>query len=347
MTIRSKSIIVGQWIEANGEEDEAHQRNLKTKASFTTRRRTGMVEILHAAPIPSSTPLSFTFKGMEKTSEFATDSLEKLNQLGAACPDSTMEERYRFLRARKGDVEAATIKLHSFLCWREECGLVDNEGCEFVQSTSDEECWRYAATKALKLTQSQKGEEKTKGEERYGMPLPRMARLDGEFNQTKNSMCMRDLEGRRILHVLPGQLDITHASAGTYALCTALYLDRSIDRKSTEFIAVVIDVRGGKGWANPSPFKVFPFIKAVAKLLSDHFPERMAYCVLFPMPRPAVAVWNMAKLFLDPRSVRKFQILNAPSDGRDATIPRSKMQKYFHDETIDAMERNRVQSFRL
>ena len=116
-------------------------------------------------------------------------------------------------------------------------------------------------------------------------------------------------DGSRIFHLVPARLDLTLASAQVYALASALYLDRRLSRHTTEKISLICDVRGGDGWANPTPWSLLPFIRATSSLLGQHFPERLKRFVLFPMPSSAVWIWSTAKKFVDVDTASKVVVV--------------------------------------
>ena len=116
-------------------------------------------------------------------------------------------------------------------------------------------------------------------------------------------------DGSRIFQLVPARLDLTLASAQVYALASALYLDRRLSRHTTEKISLICDVRGGNGWANPTPWSLLPFIRATSSLLGQHFPERLKRFVLFPMPSSAVWIWSTAKKFVDVDTASKVVVV--------------------------------------
>ena len=116
-------------------------------------------------------------------------------------------------------------------------------------------------------------------------------------------------DGSRIFHLVPARLDLTLASAQVYALASALYLDQRLSRHTTEKISLICDVRGGNGWANPTPWSLLPFIRATSSLLGQHFPERLKRFVLFPMPSSAVWIWSTAKKFVDVDTASKVVVV--------------------------------------
>jgi hypothetical protein len=196
-------------------------------------------------------------------------------------PESTLAERRRFLKARKGVIKAASAQLGSYFQWRSR-----NKIDEFFPSTftTDEEDWALAARGAMEIANTNR---KSPASDKI---LPRIVSVYGG-----NDGLVFCRNGARIVHVLPSQLDTTIAPGTTYALALAMYLDRKLDRNHTEKVTVVIDIRSGKGWPNPSSVSLVPFIKLVVGSLNSYFPERLSRCILFPLPMTATVIFNKAK----------------------------------------------------
>lgn len=196
-------------------------------------------------------------------------------------PESTLAERRRFLKARKGVIKAASAQLGTYFQWRSR-----NKIDEFFPSTftTDEEDWALAARGAMEIANTNR---KSPASDKI---LPRIVSVYGG-----NDGLVFCRNGARIVHVLPSQLDATIAPGTTYALALAMYLDRKLDRNHTEKVTVVIDIRSGKGWPNPSSVSLVPFIKLVVGSLNSYFPERLSRCILFPLPMTATVIFNKAK----------------------------------------------------
>ena len=152
----------------------------------------------------------------------------------------------------------------------------------------------------------------------------------------------------RILHLLPAQLDLSIASAEDYVFCIACYLEQKLNRHSMEKLIIVIDLRGGYGWSNPTPYALLPFIKQVVGCLEQNFPERLIRSIVFPMPTAAYMIWNMVKKLhiLDPNTTEKI-VLVPGNANRDSLPPYKKMEKLsgIPKDTIDYMETKRCSSF--
>jgi len=244
-------------------------------------------------------------------------------------PESTLAERRRFLKARKGVIKAASAQLGSYIQWR-----FQNKIDEFFPSTftTDEEDWALAARGAMEIANTSPTSPASQ------KILPRVVSVFGG-----NDGLVLCKNGARIVHVLPSQLDTNLAPAKTYALALAMYLDRKLDRNHTEKVTVVIDIRSGTGWPNPSSVSLVPFIKLVVGSLNSYFPERLSRCILFPLPMTATVLFNKAKAYLDPDTATKIQVCSGAGSVKSA-VP-AKVKNFIDYKSIDAMERRRKELF--
>jgi len=253
---------------------------------------------------------------------------EDLNSLLDLQPESTLAERRRFLKARKGVIKAASSQLGSYIQWR-----CQNKIDEFFPSTftTDEEDWELAARGAKEIANTST----TPASQRK---LPRIVSIYG--GEEELVLCKN---GARVIHVLPCQLDTTIVPATTYALALAMYLDRKLDRNHTEKVTVVIDIRSGKGWPNPSSVSLVPFIKMVVGSLNSYFPERLSRCILFPLPTTATLLFNRAKAYLDPDTATKIQVCSG-AGSIDSAVP-EKVKSFIDSKSVSIMERRRKSFF--
>jgi hypothetical protein len=312
---------------------------------------------------PSSSPLQLHHEHertntnpYEKYQDVHDDQLDDVQKLEKHCPLATHAERVRFLNAKGGKYKLALEQLTNYLEWREthdldRIGRVPNglssptlssddsfHSCASSDGTLDQIDWKFASDKALTYEMEGNGNDNF-----HSTPivLPQLARIVTVPGSDEH-LC--DLEGNRILHLLPAQMDPNVASAETFQLCIAYYLERKLGRDSMEKVSVVIDVRGGHGWANPKPKQLVPFIKSVSSCMEKNFPERLSKSVLFPMPRAAAVLWAMIKRFLDPNTAAKIAVI-AGNAGTDAPPPYKKMEVHIERDTIELMEATRVETF--
>jgi hypothetical protein len=261
-------------------------------------------------------------------------------QLERQVPEATSAERLRFLVAKRGHVGTAAKNLKAYLKWRtdhqhtEKDGegdptLLELEPCtETDTDDGDANDWNMAAAAACKARK-----------ETCLTALPRIARL----HQVKGDD-IRDLEGHRVLHIIPGQMDDRLVKLQTYATAVALYIDRKLAPESSERVSVVIDVRGGKGWRNLHASKLLPFIQTTTTLLLTMFPERLERAVVYPLPPAFGWIWSISKRCIDPLTANKICILTGP-----ATIisppPTPQMVEYMDESIVALLEQKRVAAF--
>ena len=314
--------------DATADDDENLESELSEERVIGDDEQEEAPEQLMPLPIPKSTTRMEWLDGIH----FALADLEMLETLQ---PESTLAERRRFLKARKFCVKAASAQLGSYLQWRE-----TNRINEFFPTTftTDADDWTLAARGAVEISNTSDQPASVSQ-----MKLPRIVSIfeNDDNRQSSNVVCKN---GARIVHVLPCQLDSNLAALPTYALAVAMYLDRKLDRDYTEKVTVVIDIRFGQGWTNPSSVSIVPFIKLVVGLLNSYFPERLSRCILFPLPMTATMLFNTAKTYLDPDTAAKIQVCSG-TGSVSAPVP-SQVLSFIDQRAIDAMEERRKSFFR-
>jgi hypothetical protein len=274
---------------------------------------------------------------------------DTVKSLQETFPQSPPSEILRFLRACGGDTEKASVKLQTFLDWRQLHGLDNPDYQEEIRTCeSDKEDWIQSCRKAVEflgqkdteLSRKKKLSRGCKGpEEPFLLPQIIFVYKDG------SSQGMLSKTGYRLLHVMPALIDKKLANAETYALALAFYLDRQQNRNSLDEFFVLLDVRPGLGWANTPAYNMMPFIKATGNLLHQHFPERLGKFLVYPLPRPAIWIWEMVKPFLDNSVVEAAHLIGG-KDSIQAPPPNHVLQTYIDDDNLDRMEKNRMSMFK-
>jgi hypothetical protein len=252
--------------------------------------------------------------------------------LANACPDATPSERQRFFNARQRNMPAATKTLTHYLNWTMKHEDVAREHCSMIKSTGDRDLdiWTEVCAVAMKAS----------GEVGDVVALPRVIRthhIDGKS--------AGDLQGNRIFHIIPAQLDDTLANASTYALATALFIDKQLDRHGTERISVCMDVRAGKGWPNIHAMRQVPFMQQTTTLLLSLFPERLHKCLLYPVPSSFLWIWKMVSKVLEPVTRDKVCLLSGAN--KIAAIPPfEQMYEHMEKDVAHLLENSRVAAFK-
>ena len=263
-----------------------------------------------------------------KAKETTVDQLNsnKLEQIHQALPESTTAERTRFLTDRKGDTEAAIAKLGNYLQWRKQY-------CDDTIQHLDS--WKYATQLARRGTLAKHGKAKTNMTQSSSELPCTLYMLDHEIQSTSKN----DITTGRYLQHFPARIDSKLADTSIYALALAIYLDRVLDRNSTEKVTLVIDVRPGYGWANIKAIQLLPFIQSTVRNLCDLFPTRLNRCVIYPVPSIATALWKAVKPFVGKDTVKKVCLVTGPA-GKNDKIPK-KLNEYLDNELIGRFEQRR------
>ena len=260
------------------------------------------------------------------------------------CPWSTPSERRRFLVARKANANAAVEQLLQHKNWLLDHDLIIETNpteeqthldSSLIPGTEDLDLWNTAVVDVWLLPLYNPA--KTINIQL----LPRIARFhcNGGYE-------LRTKDGQRILQFFPAQLDWSLASIQIYTAVIALYMYKHLDRHSDETIFILIDVRAGHGWKNPPAFDCIPFIKYLAKILEQNFPERLGACILYPLPWGTESLWKLIRHFIDPVTSNKIRIISGPAS-RDSPPPNISLGLYVDDATLVRLEENRISSFSL
>lgn len=295
----------------------------RSKSSTSTRNKQRRRRFFSC----SSSKVDASVESSDKSSSGAINEQEEI-ELQRRYPNSTVNERRRFLTSRS--LARATEKMNYYMAWRRQYQLDSPSFRDHPAFRNDIESWNFAVSHASRHYKS--------GGQLLPQTLPRIVKFGDESDVIA-------MDGKRVAHVLPGLIDKEMAPLEFYALCVAIYLDLKFDRHSDESIYVMIDVRSGLNWPNPSPSSLVPFVKNLIKNLSDNMPERMYRTIVYPIPAYAKAVWLIYKKFLDPRQVQKIEILWGPASVNSPIPNEMRFKKNLGKSLIDVLERSRQKEF--
>ena len=304
---------------ADGDEDE-HDLEEQERAREQLRRLRAKTKERQEQDFPTS---------------ISAKECKKLQRLAEEFPEATRAEVRRFLAEHK-TVSSASKKLKAYFSWRrknQEAMNADVSSSSGAGSNTldDRSVWEVCCRATAHLVSPTISQE---------LRLPQIIRLV----QDQEEQNMRDVEGNRVLLLLPAMLDTKVASVSTYSLATMLYIDTILDRSSMETPTLVLDVRPGRGWANPTPQKVIPYLQKISQVGANMFPERLNRAVAVPVPAMAVGLWNMAKPLLDKKHAARVSLVGGPATGR-SPLPKDEMLKFFPSELVEEMEERRRSSF--
>ena len=161
-----------------------------------------------------------------------------------------------------------------------------------------------------------------------GRTLPEFARLLDPR--------VRCRDGRRVCVVIGSMYDSSLASAEDYTMALARMMDANLSRDSDEKFTVLIDCRGGDGFANPRPWSLLPWMKSLAYTLAPNFPERLGRMVITPVPWVAKALWVAASQILDEKTAAKCGPISGPASRRDP-LP-AELDQFFDGAALEAAE---------
>jgi hypothetical protein len=253
--------------------------------------------------------------------------------LEKACPDATPMERRRFLTARRGNMEAAAKSLSHYLGWVKTHDNIARE--RNIKRPTTDDCdldfWNEACAIAMKAC-GEVGEETN---------LPRVIRT----HQLGDGADACDLQNHRIFHIIPAKMDDKLANTSTYALATALFIDKQLDREGRERIIVCLDVRAGRGLPNIHAMRLIPFMQQTTALLLSLFPERLHKCLLFPVPSSFLWIWNTIKKCIDPLTRDKICLLSGVNK-IESPPPLDQMIEHMEEKVALLLESSRVASFK-
>jgi hypothetical protein len=250
---------------------------------------------------------------------------KELGVIQQALPGSTQAERWRFLTDRDGDSKSAIKKLRNYLEWR-------SRHCDDGMHHLDP--WTYATHMALQATGSNRD-----STIRSAHGTDTTAKLPCTLFMLEHGQSA----GNKYLQHLPARIDTKLANTSVYALALAIYIDRALDRTSTEKVTLVIDVRSGYGWANIKAYHLLPFMQSTIRLLCDLHPLRLERCIIFPVPTMANYIWMAVKPFLGKDTVEKICLVSGHA-GTNDRVP-EKLNEDLDCDLIRKFEEMRMSCF--
>eukprot|EP00977_Amphora_coffeiformis_P007809 scaffold1717_cov169-Amphora_coffeaeformis.AAC.4 len=286
----------------------------------------------------------------------AAETTEEKEQGDATYVLSEQEKR-RFEKVFSKD---AKEKMAAYLTWRKEHHLGDKDYNDnepspplVTDDNYDAQLWKWAVQKAWKYQQQQQQQQtpeqqQTSSHHSNKSTKPRSLRKLNPFQQNNR---------HRILHVLAARLDLDVGDASLYSTALALYLDGLLGSKDSrqdneattedQRSTLLLDVRPGRGWRNPPALELVGLIRHAATYLHDLYPDRLHCCVLYPVPRPAIWIWNcLIRVFLDDSIKSAVCLYPGGASNFHSPIPRQELLKHHVDEAcLDHCEQARVDTF--
>lgn len=263
------------------------------------------------------------YRHLEPADSVTSQDDDPLQQLYAQVPQATLSECQRFYKARAGKIPLAVNMLRKYIQWHKQHTSLPTT---ITGNKNTQQRWEESVRRALSICNEEiKGTINT---------LPQVATLPKAL----------DVEGKRIVHIVPGKIDERLASLKVYSYAIAIYIDLLLDRNSEEKITVAIDVRGGVGWRSLHATKLVPFIQHTSTLLLAMFPERLHRAIVYPIPPTFAWVWRIVQRCIDPLTRDKICLLEGPAT-IDSPPPKQFMERYLGTEVVEMLEGDRIASF--
>jgi len=324
------------------------KKQIRSTSSMPPHAPPRMMESADTEDSLSSRPKDDSSSSPTTTAESQPIDDEPSLYLASQAPESTKAERQRFLEVREdGNEELALEQLLTYLTWRNTFKDLQSEmeqRYEHVKTDDDMDLfhWIVASQTALKANHGDASNTTNGGEDEDGWKwLPRVVKT---LIVPTTGQEATDLQGYRVVQVIPALIDDNICSLKTYALAMALYIDRKLDRHSNEQATILLDLRPGEGWRNINAVRLIPFVKEIVNLLLVMFPMRLNKCILFPLPFAFLWIWKAIKTVMDGFTARQIVILSGPA-GIASPIPLHQITSHVSKEVVLLCENERLASF--
>lgn len=93
----------------------------------------------------------------------------------------------------------------------------------------------------------------------------------------------------------------------TQAVCRVV--DEMLPADSEGQITALLDVRPSRGWPNPSPMEIVPFVRDLVKVIMSNYPERLKRAIVYPLPAGLVTFANFLLMVMDSSVRQKIQLV--------------------------------------
>jgi len=109
-----------------------------------------------------------------------------------------------------------------------------------------------------------------------------------------------------------------------YAAHVCYTLDSVLLPSSATRLVVLIDVRAGSDWPNPSASRLVPFVRKCANLLQESYPERLRKIIVYPLPFWLYHLGELILALLDAKTRDKVVLLgSANTEAGDSFAPQA------------------------
>jgi len=158
-----------------------------------------------------------------------------------------------------------------------------------------------------------------------------------------------DAQGNYLVQALPARIDLS-ISSEAYVQDLSFYLGQVIAAAADQNkkLTILVDVRPGEGWPNHSVLQLAGLIRQLANELHVQFPDALHKLVLFPIPRAAIVLYNMAikPLFRGhPKLKQVMELVPGARLAVNAPAPLDKLSQFVALQHLETLEQHRLATF--
>jgi len=287
--------------------------------------------------------------------------MASLQLLLERCPNTTEAERRRFVHSFGGNgVAVAERKLKAYMKWRKDHDLdAWIRNVSSFASTGNETnvdvdrfVWEEASKKAINYFKeappSHLHPESPVGKLRNKIRKNKIEKGGSKIYQMAHSPTLpnglpcRDRTDHRVIHTIPAQMDVKTFPTEVYWTAVALYMESIFDRSTAETYTLLIDVRPVAGCPSTPFLEMAGFVREVARALNQLLPGRLHAIIVYPVPRFATLMWNIAKGFLSPSMRDDVLTLVRGEFGWTAPPPNEALKRLLEEKGVEALEETRL-----
>ncbi|CAK0854070.1 unnamed protein product, partial [Prorocentrum cordatum] len=81
-----------------------------------------------------------------------------------------------------------------------------------------------------------------------------------------------------------------------------------------EKFTLLVDLRPVEGWPNVPAYRMVPFIRLLARVCPNNYPERIHRILVYPLPPMVEQLWRVIKSVLEEGTRKKLEVISGPSE---------------------------------
>eukprot|EP00931_Biecheleriopsis_adriatica_P117550 TRINITY_DN93053_c0_g1_i1.p1 TRINITY_DN93053_c0_g1~~TRINITY_DN93053_c0_g1_i1.p1 ORF type:complete len:456 (+),score=61.99 TRINITY_DN93053_c0_g1_i1:65-1432(+) len=151
--------------------------------------------------------------------------------------------------------------------------------------------------------------------------------------------------GLPIIFVQPARYDPSMGSAEEFVMACVAAVDEVCPRDADGKVLLLMDLRPGTGWPNLGIWHLASFIRSVAHVFGNLFPERLSRAIAYPLPFWAATALSLVKSTLDPVTAGKILVMQG--DDSEHSPPPSELAEWVAYEALPEEVRHRHKSLQV